>query len=134
MRLFNRAEPNGYPEDAQGWISAGTLSERLGFVQKALSAGGSTDLSPSKLIQLKHPEAQKDADRIADFFLALLFPSEGKPNLQDLRNTVVLFLNTAIDGKTSSPFANLNTTSTEYENRLRGMVALLMSTQLFEEQ
>jgi uncharacterized protein (DUF1800 family) len=33
MLLFDRAEPNGYPEAGAPWISAGTLAERLRYIQ-----------------------------------------------------------------------------------------------------
>jgi uncharacterized protein (DUF1800 family) len=38
MSLFNRADPDGYPENAPPWISAGTLAERIRFVQAMLTA------------------------------------------------------------------------------------------------
>jgi uncharacterized protein (DUF1800 family) len=41
MSLFNRADPDGYPEAGPPWISAGTLAERLRFVQTLLTATGS---------------------------------------------------------------------------------------------
>ena len=33
MVLFDRDDPNGYPEDGPGWISAGTLAERMRWIQ-----------------------------------------------------------------------------------------------------
>ena len=38
MSLFNRADPDGYPEFGPPWISAGTLAERLRFTQSFLTA------------------------------------------------------------------------------------------------
>src|SRR5439155_20893929 len=40
MLLFDRAEPNGYPEAGPAWISAGTLPERVRFIQAYLLASG----------------------------------------------------------------------------------------------
>src|SRR5207248_11619784 len=40
MLLFDRAEPNGYPEAGPAWISAGTLAERVRFIQAYLLASG----------------------------------------------------------------------------------------------
>jgi len=40
MLLFDRAEPNGYPEAGSPWISAGTLAERLRYTQALLIANG----------------------------------------------------------------------------------------------
>ena len=39
---WERVTPDGYPEDGSGWISAGTLAERLRFVQAALIPVGQT--------------------------------------------------------------------------------------------
>jgi uncharacterized protein (DUF1800 family) len=67
MNLFDRAEPDGYTESAGGWISAGTLAERLRFVQALLTApaqrtaapaitdAGNSVADPVALIKLKLP-------------------------------------------------------------------------------
>ena len=39
MLLFDRQDPNGYPEDAPGWISGGTLAERIRWIQTYCLAG-----------------------------------------------------------------------------------------------
>ena len=143
MLLFDRAEPNGYSETAEAWISAGTLAERLRFVQAALmpvgmtgksDGGASTLIDPAGLLQLKAPAAVRDSGLAADYFLELLFPAEGKANLTTYRAMAVKFLDTADDGVTASPFSALNPASTDYDNRLRGMVAALMTTQRYQEQ
>jgi hypothetical protein len=46
----------------------------------------------------------------------------------------VACLNTADDGVTSSPFAALGDTTSNYDLRVRGMVAMLMTFQRFQEQ
>ena len=143
MLLFDRAEPNGYSETAEAWISAGTLAERLRFVQGALmpagmtgkgDGGANTAIDPVGLLQLKAPAAVRNSGLAADYFLDLLFPAEGKANLTSYRAMAVTFLDTADDGVTASPFSALNPASTDYDNRLRGMVAALMTTQRYQEQ
>ena len=144
MRLFDRAEPDGYPEDAPGWISGGTLAERLRFVQAALmpsgmtgkeDAGLNTRVDPVALLELKLPSAKLgDATAVSDYFLGLLFPAEGAANLEGYRAISVNFLNTSDNGRNPSPFAALTPGSTEYDLRVRGLVALLLTTQRFQEQ
>jgi len=146
MRLFDRAEPNGYPEEAAPWISAGTLAERLRWVQAlclAPSANGHADAGnstsdPVALLKKKLPSAQwYDAAAVADYFLGILLPGEGKANLDLYRRAAINFLNTADNG-TSSPFANLTGTTqtivTTYDTRVRGMIAAIMTSQRFHEQ
>lgn len=138
MRLFDRAEPDGYPEDGPGWISAGTLAERLQFIERSLSktkdsAAPSPTTDPVALLKLKRPEAVRNAEGVADFFVSILFPAEGTANLQAYRAAAVQFLNTT-SGQVASPFSALATTSTDYDNRIRGMVSLLMTSQRFQEQ
>ena len=144
MRLFDRAEPDGYPEDAPGWISAGTLAERLRFVQSALmpagmsgkeDAGGNTRVDPVGLLQLRlSAPALRDPVAVADVLVRTLFPAEGTANLDGYREIAVGFLDTADNGQTSSPFASLVPGGTAYDLRVRGLVAMLMTTQRFQEQ
>ena len=144
LRLFDRAEPDGYPEDAPAWISAGTLTERIRFVQSALmpvgmsgksDAGSATRTDPVALLRKKLPAGQlNDASAVAAYFTGLLFPAEGTANLAEFRDLAVRFLDTADDGTTPSAFSSLAIGTTNYDLRVRGMVALLMSTQRFQEQ
>jgi uncharacterized protein (DUF1800 family) len=144
LRLFDRAEPDGYPEDAPAWISAGTLTERIRFVQSALmpvtmtgksDAGAATRTDPVALLRKKLPAGQlNDANAVAAYFTGLLFPAEGTANLAEFRELAVRFLDTADNGTTASPFNALAVGTTNYDLRVRGMVALLMSTQRFHEQ
>jgi uncharacterized protein (DUF1800 family) len=149
MRLFDRAEPDGYGEDGASWISAGTLTERIRFCQSMALAGaglptdaglrspdnmGSSRVFPSALLAEKLPAGQRDAGAVSQFFLDLLFSGEGSANLGELRTISERFLNTADDGTTASPFAALAPNSRDYDARLRGLVAFLMSTQRFQEQ
>ncbi|MBL9176046.1 MAG: DUF1800 family protein [Verrucomicrobiales bacterium] len=144
MRPFDRAEPNGYPEDAPGWISGGTLSERLRFVQAAMmppgmdgkdDAGAATRIDPVGLLQLSLPASSlQSAPAVADYLVRTLFPGEGAANLAGYRAIAVQFLDTGDDGKTSSPLASLNPGSSAYDLRIRGLAALLLTTQRFQEQ
>jgi len=147
MSLFDRAEPDGYPEAGPPWISAGTLSERLRYIQSLLynpagaggvakpSDSGSSTADPVSLLKLKLPGASwNDAGTVADYFLGILYPAEGKANLDLYRTAAINYLNTADDGVTSSPFSSLNNIAATYDTRVRGMVAMLMTLQRFHEQ
>jgi hypothetical protein len=72
--------------------------------------------------------------RGTDYFLSILFPGEGRANLDLYRGNAVNFLNTSDDGTTVSPFSNLNHTAAPYDTRVRAMVAMLMTLQRFQEQ
>lgn len=144
MNLFNRSDPDGYPETAPPWISAGTLAERLRFIQSYLTAsttsGRPTDaganVSDPVALLKKQPSSLnlRSAPDVASFFLSILFPGEGTANLDLYRASAIRFLDTADDGVTPSPFSSLADTSTAYDTRVRGMVSLLMTTQRFQEQ
>jgi uncharacterized protein (DUF1800 family) len=143
MRLFDRDTPDGFPEVAAPWISAGTLTERLRFVQALMypvgtgrpTDAGRTVSDPVKLLKVKLPQSSwKDASAVASYFLRTLFPGEGKANLDQYRAQAMSYLNTADDGVASSPFTALVDTSSTYDLRVRGMVAMLMTFQRFQEQ
>ncbi len=144
MGLFNRADPDGYPESGPPWISAGTLAERLRYVQSYLTAAttanrpsdaGANVCDPVALLKRKLPVASwRNASAVADYFLHTLFPAEGTANLDLYRASAVSFLNTADDGVAVSLFSSLTDTSAAYDTRVRGMVAFLMTTQRFQEQ
>ncbi|PAW89896.1 MAG: hypothetical protein B9S33_02420 [Pedosphaera sp. Tous-C6FEB] len=156
MVLFDRGEPDGYPESGAGWISAGTLAERVRWTQSLLIASGQTGhsgsqggsgndagnsvTSPVRLLFTRLPVLadQQDAAKVADVFLGLLFPGEGAANLSLYRTAAINFLNTADDGVTASSFAALTpgttTGNNTYDTRVRGMVAMLMTMQRFQEQ
>ena len=149
MILFDRNDPNGYPENGEGWISGGTLAERVRFVQTYLMATGDSSKTDSisggnrntsdpvallqTLLTVHKPGASMNnpAD-VADFFIDLIFPGEGEGNLVPVRNAAISFLETGDDGVLSSPFSNLSGSS--YDTRVRGMVAMLMSMARFQEQ
>jgi uncharacterized protein (DUF1800 family) len=147
MSLFDRGDPDGYPEAAPGWISTGTLAERLRFVQTTcmaasdssktdgLSNGNKNLTDPVGLIKVKLPGARwNDANAVADYLLSILFPAEGKANLDAYRSHVIHFLDTADDGVAASPFNGLSPSSTAFDTRLRGAVAMLLTFQRFQEQ
>ncbi|MEY2789802.1 MAG: hypothetical protein RLZZ34_2945, partial [Verrucomicrobiota bacterium] len=151
MRLFDRAEPDGYAEDAGGWISAGTLSERLRYVQSLALAGaglptgtgirsnpdslGSSRIDPSAVVSLRLANgAQRSAEAVTDCLLGLLFPSEGKANLGEYRMLGIRFLNTSDNGTTPSDFSALAPGTKDYDSRVRGLAALLLSSPRFQEQ
>lgn len=143
MRLFDRAEPDGYAEYGQAWISAGTLAERLRYVQ-ALSLrpanrpSGELDsrtvIDPVALLRKKKPAALTDAAVAADYFLEILFPAEGRANLQPYRDLAIRFLNTADNGISPSAYSSLGAGTTAHDTRVRGLVSFLMTTSRFNEQ
>jgi uncharacterized protein (DUF1800 family) len=152
MSLFNRSDPDGYPEAGPPWISAGTLAERLRYVQTLLTASvartnvngsanndaGNNTVDPVTLLKRKLPSSSwNNAGDVADLFLTLLFFGEGKANLDLYRASAINFLNTDNDGVTGSPFTGLNNAGAAggpYDTRVRGMVGLLMTLQRFQEQ
>ena len=151
MDLFNRAEPDGYPEAGLGWINAGSLAERIRYVQSLLLASGQTGKNddntflnnnltdPVTLLRARLPllADQKDAGKVADLFLGLLYPGEGKASLDEYRTIAMNYLNTTDDGLSLSLFGSLtpnNTSGNIYDTRVRGMVGLLMCLQRFHEQ
>lgn len=147
MKLFDRMEPDGFPEAGAGWISGGTLAERAHFIQAFLmnptdpekddgmSTGNLNLCDPVALIKAKLPSLQwKDPQAVASYFLKILFPAEGSGNLSEYLTTATAFLNIAEDGKTPSPFNLLNPGTAAYDTRVRGMVSVLMLSPRFQEQ
>jgi hypothetical protein len=138
MNLFDRSDPDGYPETAPGWISAGTLVERIRYVQSLLNSGtgddaGNHTCDPVGLLRKKLPPASwTDANVVAGYFVNLLYSAEGPANLALYRTAAVNFLNTADNGTTASAFSGL--TGTTYDTRVRGMVGMLMTFDRFQEQ
>jgi uncharacterized protein (DUF1800 family) len=145
MKLFDRSDPDGYPEDAPGWISAGTIAERLRFAEALCittnqtghaDAGNSTS-DPVALLKLRlPPSAWTNATAVADCLLDQLFPAEGKANLTVYRNTAVQYLNTSESGTTASPFSGLSAAGnpSPYAVRVRGLAGMLLSSPRFQEQ
>ena len=147
MKLFNRTEPDGFPEAGVGWISGGTLAERAHFIQAFLMGAGDPEKNdgmsvanlnlsdPVALLKKKLPANRwTDAPYVAGYFLGILLPGEGAGNLAEYRNTAAAFLNTGDDGNTSSPFSVLSPGTPVYDTRVRGMVSLLMLSPRFQEQ
>jgi hypothetical protein len=147
MNLFDRDAPDGYAEDASPWISAGTLVERIRFVQSFCIAFGQTGhansssdagnniCNPVALLKSKVPAGSWDnAGAVADYFLGLLYPSEGAANLSLHRTAAINFLNTSDNGQAASNFNTLGNTTTNYDTRVRGMIAMLMGLARFQEQ
>jgi uncharacterized protein (DUF1800 family) len=149
MNLFDREEPDGYPETGRLWLNTANLCERMRFAQNLCmsptsslkdddygsgtggSGGDDNVADPGQLLHLKLPQSQwNDAGAVVDFFLGLLYPGEGRANLDLDRQAAINFLNTDNLGA-ASPFAD---SPTEYDGRVRGMVALLMCFPRFQEQ
>jgi hypothetical protein len=146
MRLFDREEPDGWPEAGAPWISAGTLTERLRFVQSLLlpnvanvprpDASGNVN-DPVRLLKAKLPgSAWRDAGAVADYFTSIIYPGEGRANLDEYRQMAVSYLNTGDTGA-AALFSALDPNGAAngpYDLRVRGMVAMLMTLPRFQEQ
>ena len=145
MTLFDKAEPNGWSEFGYLWLNTANLCERMRFAQHVLmpttSSLKNTDYGttrnvsdPVKLLKIKLPAASwNDPAAVVDYFLAILYPGEGRANLDMDRDAAISFLNTNESG-TSSPFTVLGNTTGAYDGRVRGMVGMLMSLPRFQEQ
>jgi uncharacterized protein (DUF1800 family) len=155
MLLFDREAPDGYPEAGPPWISAGTLAERIRWVQSfcitntysghsGSQSGTGNDAQnsmcdPVALVTTKlAPESWNHAGTIADYFLGILYPGEGAGNLAFARIAAIDYLNHGSADTSATHrntlFANLPITHRTYGERIRGMAALLMSMQRFHEQ
>src|SRR6185436_10988800 len=106
MLLFERDAPDGYPEVAGPWISAGTLSERIRWIQSFCIASGQSghtgntnDAGNSSidivgLVKTRLPATSwTNAPALADYFIRVIYPSEGPANLNQYRAAAVSFLN-----------------------------------------
>jgi uncharacterized protein (DUF1800 family) len=146
MMLFDRSAPDGYAEAGSPWISSGTLAERIRFVQTTLMSttdtnkadginGGNNNVAdPVALLKSKVAAGLwNNSGAVADYFLSILYPGEGKANLDLYRQAAIGFLETDDAGNPSS-FATLGNTTTGYDLRMRGMVSMLMTLQRFQEQ
>jgi uncharacterized protein (DUF1800 family) len=150
MLLFDRDAPDGYPETAPFWVSAGSLDERLRFLQSFCiavgqaghtsttnDAGSNTGSDIIGLLKAKTPASTwTNAGAVADYFLGILYPGEGAGNLQLYRTVAINYLNTDDNGA-NSPFASLPVNGTPgqtYDNRVRGAVGMLMTMERFQEQ
>lgn len=146
MALFNRPEPDGYPDFGRLWLNTANLCERMRFCEHLLmnasSSSKRTDYNttanisdPVTLLKQRLPAADwTNATAVVDYFVSILYPGEGKANLDLDRTAAINFLNQ--DEATppqSSPFNALGTSSAGYDGRVRGMVALLMTFPRFQE-
>src|SRR5262249_14988548 len=113
MELFNRETPDGYPEYGQAWVSAGTLSERVRYVTQLLMptsntnkndqvssgnpSGGSVNRNisnPFLLARAKLTDTQMaSVDNVSDLFVNLIFPGEGRVNLDSYKQAAISWLN-----------------------------------------
>ena len=117
--------------------SAGTLVERIRFVQSFLNSGtgddaGNHTCDPVGLLRKKLPSGSwTDVNAIAGYFVNLLYPAEGTANLALYRSSAVNFLNSTDTGAAST-FISQNAATQEI--RVRGMISMLMTMQRFQEQ
>jgi uncharacterized protein (DUF1800 family) len=141
--IFDREEPDGYPETGTVYVGANGLAERVRWVNSILTdpptadninGGNNTRIDPLGVIErFLSTGLRRNADEVARLFLRLLYPGEGGANLDQYRRLAVQFLNTS-DSGTASNFSGLTYGSSTYNNRVRRMVAMLMSMPRFNEQ
>ncbi len=149
MDLFNDFTPDGYPENGNEWIDTGTIAERYRFLQNLMmreddplkdvdyGSGGSQNFSnPVALLQGRlSAAALSDPGAVTDEILRLLFPAEGRANLDLMRREGILLLDSNDTGAPgSSPFSSLAPASEEYDLRVRSLVGLLLCHPYFMEQ
>jgi uncharacterized protein (DUF1800 family) len=149
MKPFDRDEPDGYSEFGRDWVSTASLVERMRFAQnfliaardplKALdfgSAGRDNVSDPVGLLKLKlASDSWRNPAAVADFFLGLFFPGEGRGNLAPERALALVYLDANDAGQPGfSAFAALDPSATAYDGRVRGLVALLLGLPRFMEQ
>jgi uncharacterized protein (DUF1800 family) len=142
MMLFDQLTPDGTPEEMLPMINASTITERIRFVQSLLCPAGPTRppeagisrADPVALVRRRLPEAQWTNDRaVVEYFLEILYFGHGKASLQPVRELALEFLNTS-DGGGAGSFRELRPETAAYDERIRGMVALLMSLFPFNQQ
>ncbi len=149
MKIFDRADPDGWSEFGRDWVSTAGLVERMRYAQNLLiapndalklvdfgSAGNDNVSDPVALLHLKLPAAAwRDASAVTDYLLRILFPGEGAANLESDRARAIAFLNSNDTGTTdTSPFAALDPASITYDGRVRGLSAMLLGLPRFQEQ
>jgi hypothetical protein len=149
QRMFDRTDPDGWPEAGREWVSTATLVERMRFAQNFLIAAreplkavdfgttGDDNVSdPVAVLKLRLPAAGwRDPAAVATLFLRLFCLGEGEGNLVFDRDAAVEFLNSNDTGAPqSSPFHLLDPDSSPYDRRVRGMVAFLLCLPRFQEQ
>ena len=149
MKLFERFDPDGWPEVARKWIDTGTINERMRFAQQFArvpgdgqkttdygNAGTNTVCQPAALLMARLPPAVwNDADAIADQLIRWIFRGEGWANLGIDRAECVRLLDSDDTGSPgSSPFVALTPGSAAYDQRIRALVGVLWSSPRFQEQ
>jgi hypothetical protein len=142
--IFDREEPDGYPETGTTYVGAGSLTERNRWISTILDnnqtdgiqGGNRTRARPTHLLQKFVPVAkQTDADTVARFFLSCLFPGEGGANLDYYRRRGIDILDTSLAGAhTPNSFSGLTLNTDEYTYRVQRLVAYLLTMPRFHEQ
>ena len=108
---------------------------RIDRTHKQQQRRGNNVCNPVALLKSKlTSDKWNDANAVAGYFLGLLYPAEGAANLSLYRTAAINFLNTSDTGQAINNFSGLANTSTTYDTRVRGMVAMLMGLARFQEQ
>ena len=127
MTIFEREEPDGFPEEATGWMDTQGLLERIKFAQsltQGLNRSG-TSWEPASFLQ-KHALAspQDVIDHFNQFYFQSHLTKENQAILLDYVNTDAACL--------PSPWANQS--AAMKRNRLRDLIGLILASPDFQFQ
>ncbi|MGE3165562.1 MAG: DUF1800 family protein [Planctomycetota bacterium] len=118
MHLFDRDEPDGWPEAGGNWVDSGTMLERINFARR-LAANEDSDYNWSTLAFLTANGATAAAE-IVDLFDDLMF--QGNLSLSN-KSLLLEFVETNNSGQPQA----LDPAATDYAQRVRNLVGLLLS-------
>ncbi|RME96164.1 MAG: DUF1800 family protein [Verrucomicrobia bacterium] len=149
MPIFEREDPDGWPEAGRDWVSSAGLIERMRFTQHLVAAPrsvvklaeygrghGDNVADPTAVVRARlEGNRQRDPAQVVETLLELLFPGEGRDNLAPDRALAIEFLNTDAAGNpAATPFRDLSPDSPEYDQRIRSLAALLLALPRIQEQ
>jgi hypothetical protein len=127
MEVFEREEPDGYPESGYDWMDTQSLLERMKFAQ-GLADGAGYSASDWDVADFMSTYSVGTAEELIDLFDEILFGG----TLPEARRAVLLdFVNSDDLGNTSE-YTSLS--RSRRETRLGQMVALLLSVPEFQFQ
>lgn len=125
MHLFVRDDPDGWPEAGFKWMDAGSLLERIRFIQRL--AGNPQSGMNWNVDALVNTLPDKTAAGIVDYFSKLLY---GDRFLPAQRATLLRFANTDEQGNP----VPLEPGRSDYQRRVRDLVALILAMPQWHNQ
>lgn len=118
MHLFDRDEPDGWPEAGSDWVDSGTMLERINFVRR-LAANEDSDYTWAT-VSFLNSNGASTASEIVDLFDDLMF--QGSLSLAN-KTLLLEFVETNDSGQPQA----LDPLATNYAQRVRSLVGLLLS-------